>query len=78
MRVGVTINSFDELYRQSWAGARRVLDEIRKANKEELLMLHLNYTFEETVDEIFLNDYIWFDCDDIYEAIGMKEVDEEW
>jgi hypothetical protein len=78
MRVVVAINSFEQLYQQSYAGAIKVLDEIKKANKEELLMLYLDYTFEEPMDEIMLNDYIWFECDEIYEALGMKEVEEEW
>lgn len=76
MKVVVTINSFEQLYEQSWAGARTVLNEIEKANKQEELMLHLDFAFDEQVDEIDLNDYIWFECDEIYEALGMKEVEE--
>lgn len=73
MRVVLTINSFEQLYDQSWAGAKTVLNEIEKANKQEELMAYLDYVFEERVDEIELNDYIWFECDDIYEALGMEE-----
>lgn len=77
MKVVLTINSFEELHDQSWGGAKRVLDEINKADKEEQLMCYLDYVFEEPVDEIMLNDYIWFECDDIYEALEMKDVDED-
>lgn len=73
MRVVVTINSFEQLYEQSWSGARTVLNQIKEANKEEELMAYLDYVFEERVDEIELNDYIWFECDDIYEALEMEE-----
>jgi len=76
MKVVVTINSFAQLYEQSWAGARTVLNEIEKANKQEQLMLYLDSVFEETVDEIDLNDYIWFECDEIYQALGMGEEEE--
>lgn len=77
MRVVVRINSFEQLYDQSWAGAKTVLEHIKEANKEEELMTYLDYVFEERVDEIELNDYIWFECVDIYEALEMNEVDED-
>jgi hypothetical protein len=78
MKVVVDIFNFHYLYAQSWGGALNVLDEIKMAGKQDELMIYLDSIFEETVDEVMLNDYIWFECDEIYEALGMKEVDEEW
>ena len=72
MKVEVTINSFEQLYEQSWAGALNVLLEIKMAGKQDELMIHLDSVFEEAVDEIMLNDYIWFESDKIYEALGKR------
>ena len=78
MKVVVDIFNFHCLYQQSWGGALNVLDEIKMAAKQDELMEYLDSIFEETVDEVMLNDYIWFECDEIYQVLGMKEVDEEW
>jgi hypothetical protein len=76
MKVVVDIFNFHYLYAQSWGGALDVLDEIKMAAKQDELMEYLDSVFEETVDEGMLNDYIWFECEEIYQALGMGEEEE--
>ena len=76
MKVVVDIFDFYYLYQQSWGGALNVLDKIIMEAKEEELIEYLDMIFEETVDEVMLNDYIWFECDEIYEALGIREEEE--
>ena len=76
MKVVVDIFNFIYLYAQSWGGALDVLDVIKKEGKQDELMEYLDSIFEETVDEGVLNDYIWFECDEIYQALGMREEEE--
>ena len=81
MKVQVTTNSFYDLYQMCWAGALKVLDEIQLAEKTNELMVWLDSVFDcddNIPSDIDINDYIWFECDEIYEALGMKEVEEEW
>ena len=52
-------NDFYNLYDNSWSGALQTLDDIKNADLEE----------EATT----LNDYIWFERDEIYEALGLDE-----
>jgi hypothetical protein len=76
MKVVVDIFNFHYLYAQSWGGALDVLDVIKKEGKQDELMEYLDSVFEETVDEVMLNDYIWFECEEIYQALGMGEEEE--
>lgn len=79
MRIEVTTNSFYDLYQMCWAGALKVLDEIQLAEKTEELMTYLDYVFdsdENIPSDIDVNDYIWFECDEIYQALGMREEEE--
>lgn len=76
MKIIVDAYNFHYLYQQSWEGALKVLDEVKMAGKQDELMVYLDSVFEEPVDEAMVNDYIWFECNKIYEALGMnnKEV----
>ncbi len=68
------INSFSELYASSWSGAIDTLDSVASANKEEELMNYLSeifYNGDNTDTE--LNDYIWFEREQIYEYLGLNE-----
>lgn len=67
-------NDFYNLYDNSWSGARDTLDDIKNADLEEEFMDYLEGLFgEEEVEDTTLNDYIWFERDEIYEALGLDE-----
>lgn len=67
-------NDFYKLYDNSWSGARDTLDDIKKADKEEELMnlLEVYYGADEVEDTI-INDFLWFNRDEIYEELGLDE-----
>lgn len=68
-------NDFYRLKEDSWGGALQTLEDIEKANMEEEFMEHLEQIFslEEEIEDVTLNDYIWFDRDYIYESLGLNE-----
>ena len=68
-------NDFYRLYDNSWSGAIQTLDDIADANKQEEFMEYLDALFCDTeeVDATELNDYIWFERDEIYDALGLDE-----
>lgn len=67
-------NDFYNLYDNSWSGARDTLDDIKNADLEEEFMDYLEGLFgDEEVEDTTLNDYIWFERDEIYEALGLNE-----
>lgn len=73
IRYEETIDDFDQLYDLCWGQASAILNEIEEANKEDELMQHLMFVFNDqdgtTLTDI--NDYIAYDWEDIYDAIGM-------
>lgn len=67
-------NDFSRLYDNSWSGALQTLDDISNADLEEEFMDYLEGLFgDEEVEDTTLNDYIWFERDEIYEALGLDE-----
>lgn len=69
---------FDELYNYCWGQARKVLEEISDADKEEDLMNYLSSVYEDyapTLTEI--NDYLSYDWEEIYDAIDMGEDEDD-
>ena len=76
MKVTIDIDTFDELYKNSWSGAIDTLNDIQNAGKEEELMQHLEEVFmfdEEIPSETTVNDYLWHDREYVYEALGLGE-----
>ena len=76
MEVKKEINNFWELKDNSWGGALDTLKDIEKADKEEELMQLLEEVFadkEETPTETDVNDFLWFESDIIYEALGLTK-----
>ena len=67
------ISSFDELYDSSWGPAKDVLKHISDLDLEEELMNWLeDFGSEDNpIDRTELNDYIAFDTEDLYEALGL-------
>ena len=75
MKVTIDIDTFEELYKNSWSGAIDTLDDIQRANKEEELMqfLEIYYADSETPSETDLNDLLWHDREFVYESVGLDE-----
>lgn len=74
-----SINDFYALKEAAWSGAVYTLDEIEEKGKEEELIDYLNdiiSSYENGIEETMLNDFLWFDSDVIYEALGIAQ-DEE-
>lgn len=71
-----SINDFYELYRCSWSGAVQTLDKIEEKGKEDELIDYLNEiisSYDNGIEETELNDILWFESDDIYEALGIAQ-----
>ena len=65
---------FEELKDNSWSGAVDTLEDIEKADKEEELMELLEQVFfDEIPTDTEVNDYLWFERDEIYSRLGLKE-----
>lgn len=80
MLVVKTINEYDKndfsrLYDNSWSGARQTLDDISNADLEEEFMQYLDEVFgaDDEVEDTTINDFIWFERDTIYNALGLDE-----
>lgn len=70
--------NFTDLLENSWSGAIDTLKAIEEANKEEELMEYLEVVFEGDVPtETEVNDFLWFESDDIYEYLGISDNEEE-
>lgn len=68
------VYSFNDLYESSWSGAVDTLDTIRENDKEDELLELINSLLESYdggLDRTALNDYLWFDRDDIYKSLGI-------
>lgn len=68
------VYDFNELYNTSWGGAIDTLKTIEENEKEDDLLSLINSILESYnggLDRTQLNDYIWFDRDDIYESLGI-------
>ena len=69
---------FDELYRNSWSGAKDTLDTIANAGKTDELMELLEETFcDDCPTAGDVNDYLWFDAENIFELLGISQESEE-
>lgn len=76
MKVTIDIDTFEDLYKNSWSGAIDTLNDIQNAGKEEELMQHLEEVFAdgyELPSETTVNDYLWHDREFVYEAVGLNE-----
>lgn len=74
-----SINDFYALKEASWGGAVYTLNEIEEKGKEEEVIDYLNEiisSYDNGMEETTLNDFLWFDSDCIYEALGIAQ-DEE-
>lgn len=71
--------NFNDLMYHCWSGAIDTLKEIEKHGKEDEFMNYLWATFidDEAVDMTELNDFIWFEDEQIFEDLGIYEDEEE-
>ncbi|MFM0759408.1 hypothetical protein P7J26_04280 [Streptococcus suis] len=64
---------------RTWSGATMTVDTVIEAYKEDELMYLLEEMFPEGATEVEVNDFLWFESDYIYRALGMvTEDEEEW
>ena len=77
MTIQVTSElDFNDLMSQCWSGAVDTLNRIYDNNMEDAFMDLLNKIFE-TPTMTDINDYLWFQSDDIFEYLGISEDDED-
>ena len=72
------VNNFTELKNNSWGGAISTLEAIEDKGLEEEFLSLLNdiiSSYNNGMEETKLNDFIWFDCEYIEEALGVKLYD---
>lgn len=72
---------FNDLMENCWSGAIDTLTTIEEHDKEDEFMEHLKDVFGFYYDNVptmtEVNDYLWFDWEDIFEALGISEAEEE-
>ena len=60
-----------------WSGAKDTIAEVRKANKMDELQAYIeDVFFKEVPTATQLNDYVWFNSEDIFNAIGIDKEEE--
>ena len=79
MTIQVTSESdFNSLMSLCWSGAVDTLNRIYDNNMEAKFMELLNEVFEDESPSLTeVNDYLWFESDEIFEYLGISEDDEE-
>lgn len=69
---------FNDLINNCWSGAINTLKTIEEHDKEDELMAHLEEQwFDEVPTMTEINDYLWFEDEFIFEALGIFETEEE-
>lgn len=62
---------------KAWSGAVDTLDKIKEADKVNEFESLLEDIFPEGCTETELNDYLWFDDEQIFEMLDIIEENEE-
>ena len=69
---------FNDLMHNCWSGAYDTLNRINEFNKENELMAHLEQQWLDEVPTMTeINDYLWFEDEAIFEALGISETEYE-
>ena len=69
---------FNDLKNMVWSGAVDTIQRIEDEQKQDSLMDLLNEVFFEKQPDITdVNDYLWFESDDIYECLGISSDEDE-
>ena len=81
MTMTITIKQemdFEDLMDNCWCGAIDTLQRVEEEGKEEELMNHLeDIFFYSTPTMTELNDYLWFEDEIIFEALGIIDEEDE-
>lgn len=78
VQVISTRNNFDEIANNAWSGALTVCKEIyRQHRTSEAMSIIEDYFAGEYLTETALNDFIWFDLENIMNLYGDNEEPEE-
>ena len=67
---------FSDLQKQCWSGAIDTLTKIEEANKESDFMAYLEELYfmnEELPTMTEINDFLWFQSEDIFDLVGLDE-----
>lgn len=62
---------------EPWSGAIDTIRTIRDLGKTNEFEDLLDELWPEGIDETALNDYLWFDAEQIYETLGIVDFDNE-
>lgn len=69
---------FNDLKNMVWSGAVDTIQKIEDEQKQDSLMALLNEVFFERQPDITdVNDYLWFESDDIYEYLDISSDEDE-
>lgn len=72
---------FNDLMNNCWSGAIDTLKTIEEHDKEDELMEYLKEAFGFYFDNVptmtEVNDYLWFEDEAIFEALGISEIEDE-
>lgn len=72
---------FNDLMNNCWSGAIDTLKTIEEHDKEDELMEYLKETFGFYFDNVptmtEVNDYLWFEDEAIFEALGISEIEDK-
>lgn len=60
---------------EAWGGAVDTLERIKEAGLCDELEEYLEHLYPDGIDETTLNDILWFDADDIFEALELSTDD---
>lgn len=60
---------------EAWGGTVDTLERIKEADLCDELEEYLNELYPDGIDETTLNDILWFDADDILEALELPTDD---
>ena len=77
MEIIKEVNDFYQLKDELWSGALDTMQIIEDNDKQDELMTLLEDIFYEATDLTKINDYLWFDRDDILEQLDINEEEEE-
>lgn len=77
MEIIKEANGFYQLKDELWSGALETMQIIEDNDKQNELMTLLEDVFYEATDLTKINDYLWFDRDDILEQLDINEDEEE-
>lgn len=68
---------FNDLERECWGQATKILKEISDADREDALMSYLEDIFYDDIPTLTeVNDVLAYDWENVYESIGMVQWDE--